>query len=520
MTVIKIMLTKKFLAIFLISLFIIQLCSCDTVLSGEVSVPDGANTDVGTVTEVSVPDFESAYDAKKALAQLIDENTRVELYSEAWVDTYRDIVSEINAYIIAPDEDEAVCMERCKELYEKMALHKANATYVRRDTPTVYIYSSDDINRDTYVGATVFVIDSLNGNNNDTVGEMTLRIRGNSTAVSDKKPYNVKFEEKTSILGMPEGRKWCLLANHFDKTLLRNKISYDFAKTLGDMAYLESRFCDLYVNGRFYGNYLITQPVSDGVLDLDIKKGDFLIERLVLAEDGHDLFLKGDAGYVFDAPKKGEVMNFKFNEMIDFMKSVDRAITLKNSKNIQELIDVDSFVSFYLLHEIFKDCDMVTGSTYFYRKDGILYAGPVWDMDLSMGNVSHNYFQDKYHIYNNDSGFGDNSGDSASDIWAQQEWFKYLMQCPFFREKVTEKYKEIKPELELLYQDGGYIDTLCEQYGASFARNYDDTGWKVNVPYSDFEHEAPHRTFEKNVDELKEWLSRRDAYLSEYFNVK
>ena len=94
------------------------------------------------------------------------------------------------------------------------------------------------------------------------------------------------------------------------------------------------------------------------------------------------------------------------------------------------------------------------------------------------------------------------------------------MKCSFFSDAVKAKYASISGEIENLYSDGGYIDTLCQTYGESFARNYNEAGWSISRPYSDYEDETPERTFEANVKELKEWLSRRDAYLKEYFGIK
>ncbi len=518
MTIIKIMLTRKKLLIFvlLIFAFALFLCACSEKLPDTSVNSEPDQNDV----EVSVPEFSSASEAKRALVALTDEKIHKELYTEEWYSQYREILSQINSLLRSPPEDENQCISACTQLYETLLIHKATAQYLRRDVPVVYISCPKEIGREEYVDATVRIVDSKDGGNGDIKEDITIRVRGNSTAVSDKKPYNIKFAEKTSVLGMPEGRKWCLIANHFDKTLMRNKLAFDLSASFGDIYAIQSKYCDVYVNGVFKGNYLICQPVSDGVLGIDTKKGDFIVERIVVLEGENDFFLRGDAGYVFDTPERSELSRDEQREIIKFMQQVDNAVASGNQKEITKLIDLDSFVSAYVIHEVLKDCDIVTGSTYFYRKNGVLYAGPIWDMDLSTGNVSHYYFQDKYHIYNNDSGFGDKSGDSASGIWAQQEWFYSLMQCNFFRDAASQKYAEMADEIKNLYSENGYIDTLCKAYGESFARNYSDAGWSISAPYCDYEDESPNPTFEGNVTELKEWLSRRDSYLRDYFNIK
>ena len=71
-------------------------------------------------------------------------------------------------------------------------------------------------------------------------GEGSVKVRGNSTAFGPKQPYNFKFDEKQDVLGMGAARKWCLLANCFDPTLMRNYLAMEFAQHLG-LAYTSSQ---------------------------------------------------------------------------------------------------------------------------------------------------------------------------------------------------------------------------------------------------------------------------------------
>ena len=58
--------------------------------------------------------------------------------------------------------------------------------------------------------------------------EMKIRGRGNSTWYFHlKKAFQLKFGDKTEMLGMPKDKKWIFLAEHSDKTLMRNKIAFE-----------------------------------------------------------------------------------------------------------------------------------------------------------------------------------------------------------------------------------------------------------------------------------------------------
>ena len=58
--------------------------------------------------------------------------------------------------------------------------------------------------------------------------------RGNSTWGMPKKPYSLKLKGKTSLLGMPAHKRWNLLANYSDKTLLRTEVAFKIGETLED----------------------------------------------------------------------------------------------------------------------------------------------------------------------------------------------------------------------------------------------------------------------------------------------
>lgn len=84
-----------------------------------------------------------------------------------------------------------------------------------------------------------------------TDGECNIKVRGNTTAGATKKPWNIKLSGKKSVLGMDKGKKWCLLANSFDKSLMRNSLVYDLGLQNGVTYSSQSRFVDVYINGTY-----------------------------------------------------------------------------------------------------------------------------------------------------------------------------------------------------------------------------------------------------------------------------
>ena len=143
-------------------------------------------------------------------------------------------------------------------------------------------------------------------------------------------------------------------------------------------------------------------------------------------------------------------------------------------ESVERYADIESFVNYYVLSELVKDVDFVTSSMYFYIKDNRIYAGPVWDFDLSMGNVKIKY----YPSYNN-------SEYDYEGFYCQQLWFMYLMQIPEFEEKVKIRFNELQPWIENLTTDNelgtNRIDDALKRYEMGIENNY--TIWKEGKRY-------------------------------------
>lgn len=93
----------------------------------------------------------------------------------------------------------------------------------------------------------------------------TIKLRGNSTALADKPAYNISFSSKQTVFtGAASGKKWCLLANAYDKSMLRNKLAMDLGKALGNVDTPETHYADFYLNGKLMGTYLISEPADNG----------------------------------------------------------------------------------------------------------------------------------------------------------------------------------------------------------------------------------------------------------------
>lgn len=254
-----------------------------------------------------------------------------------------------------------------------------------------------------------------------------VRTRGNSTyntPNNDKKAYEIKFEKRESVFGMKKAKKWVLLANSFDRSLIKNALVYDFTKDYTSLPSEEGYFVDVYINGEYLGNYYLCEKVEVDKNRLAITEqdnlsgkvtditGGYLVELIDYEDHVEEgvVYFETDSGYLYEIKspeeptmEQQEYIRGIFNELESAVKAEDGVSPL-TGRHYSEIIDIDSYVSRYLVETVFMNPDMDYNSQYYYKDsdsmDGKLYAGPVWDYDLAMVadesplNIRHYYLSE------------------------------------------------------------------------------------------------------------------------------
>ena len=264
--------------------------------------------------------------------------------------------------------------------------------------------------------------------------------RGNSTWLANKKPYNIKLAGKTNLFGMGKSKKWCLLANASDASLIKNALAYDFARHIGVDTTSDTVQVNLYINGNYEGVYLVTEKVEIGdnrieIYDLegateDVNSKDLDSYKLAGAQN---VTTFGTIKYA-DIPNDPENITGGYllelekiyryvDEPSGFITDIGQAVVVKSpeyatkaqveyistyyqefedalysptgynslGKHYSTYIDVESLARMYILNEFTVNFDGCSSSFYLYKDiDGKLTAGPAWDYDLSLGVVASN----------------------------------------------------------------------------------------------------------------------------------
>ena len=362
---------------------------------------------------------------------------------------------------------------------------------------------------DGYVDASITITDVDGETLTDSV---QLKVRGNSTALTfvTKKSFTFKFSSKKAVLGMGKGKKWALLANTFDPTLLRNYIAFDLAQRMGLEYTSEQRFVELWVDGSYRGCYTMMEPVQEGKdrVNIDIESNDglndFLIEReATRTEDGVTYFRADGIRFGVKEPEEPNDEQLAYirtttDDIIAAVKTGDRDV-------IEEKLDIASFVRFYLLNELYKTVDFDFSSVFFYYKNGVLYAGPAWDYDLAAGNSSASYSATSAACAETDGLFAANC-----------HLYKYLCSYDWFNDEIRDAFRLYHDDLADIAAEGGLIDRLLEEYSPLFNRNYTTAGWRADKWWVNVQ-KKPLSTFDENVGYLRDWLGARVDWLAEYY---
>ena len=393
--------------------------------------------------------------------------------------------------------------------------------YRRSDVPQIYISTGLNIQEEIgiYSSAHIAIVDTEGSTHENIIDSSAkIKVRGNTTAYVDKKPFTFKLNKNTDVLGLGNSKKWVLLANAFDPTLLRNELVFRFASTIGLAYTSNTQFVDVWVNGDFLGNYLLTEPVDVGpsLVDLDLLNGDFLLELESHREEDDVTYVRTPIyNYRFALNDPKAPSEDQMHLLNNYLYRIETAIQSNDFEQIATYIDVDSFIDAFITYEVFKNLDVNGSSTRYYIKNGIIYAGPVWDFDLSAGNCSSLLTE-----YNNTHGCGNNSSNSYEALWAWKDnWFGTLMNNKTFFAKLYDRYHELQPIITNLYEDRisdpSLITTLTTTYAKTFHRNYTLTPWPVDYPMSIYSRK-PDSTYEENVEYLRNWLKQRNEWLIKY----
>ncbi len=226
----------------------------------------------------------------------------------------------------------------------------------------------------------------------------TVRLRGNASKDFPKKPYRIKFEHKHHVLGSPaNAKKWTLINNYGDKTLMRNQLAFELSRRFG-MPY--TPFCtyvDVILNGDYKGCYQLCDQI-------EVRKNRVEVTEMTTADNSGEALT---GGYLIEADA------YAYDELSMFWSVYNTGVTIKYPQedsitseqaayiakqyntmemNWKKNLDLNTFLRHFLVGEVSGNTDTYW-SMYLYkqRANDTLYVGPCWDFDLAFENDGRTY---------------------------------------------------------------------------------------------------------------------------------
>lgn len=363
--------------------------------------------------------------------------------------------------------------------------------------------------------------------------------RGNSTWAHAKKPYTIKLKEKFPLCGLDTGNKWCLLALWREGSKMDNKIAMDIAEELRLPYSVQGTWVDLYLNGEYAGNYLLTESVSVGEGRVDIynlekenkrynrdiagaaayEKEDnkgYLIESgdnisggyLIEKEHPDEYETEAGSGFVtsagnlfaVDAPKHASEEQVRYIK--DHVENIEQ-MAQNGQREVWEYLDLDSFVKMFLIDEISLDIDAATKSVYLYkeRDDDKLYSGPAWDFDNAFsdgesnrdGRMGYDY---EYSIL-----------EDCMALPGRLQWYAALYDTPEMKQRVSTEFVDLLPFFEEILNDriDGYAEMISDSVSMDRVR------WGKEILQDNFRGKC--EDYYANIKYLKYFLAKRLNWL-------
>lgn len=319
------------------------------------------------------------------------------------------------------------------------------------------------------------------------------RVRGNVTQQMPKKPFAVKLDKKHGVLDMPSHKRWVLLANWKDRTLMRNAVAFGiadvFKNTLSDgMAWNPSgQFVELVYNGVHVGNYYLCEQVKIDGNRLDINDPYDVEDNSGLNVDEYGYLLECDDAY--DETLTFTTANyipFLFkddgtNEMLTyaqtFVRSIEDNLYAGNYDAAYEKMDLTSLVDYWLIQELMMNSEMQhPKSVYMYINNGKFYAGPIWDFDWNTLPTSTSFAEEGYSYttsmiakakcYHKSSGY---PTEPLNESDKNYFWYPMLVKDAGFKSLAAERWNAVKGALQTYVST--QIPAMKDKIAASEAVN-------------------------------------------------
>lgn len=338
--------------------------------------------------------------------------------------------------------------------------------------------------------------------------EVEFRGRGNSTWYYPKTPYRFKMKKKASVCGMKKAKSFALIANYIDNTLMRNTVALNVALELGLPYSNHSIPCNVYLNGKYRGSYMMTEKIGigGGSVDIDENTGMLFELDLYMDEDyKYDQYFLGNKRlpvtvkdpdlaelYPDAVEREAYFQQWKsdFGEMVN-------AVTTSGEHSISDYIDLEQAAKYVLVNSVALNRELLHPKSVYLYKEGLgrdytYKFGPAWDFDWGFG---YDDVLPDIPLFSGDTS-PNYSGGTFFKLLASNEEFMNV-----YRKEWATFYESVYPK----------ILTLIDSYSKDIEPSAKLDGLKWGASTNTFDAA-------KNVKALKDYFIKRVEYCNEHEN--
>ena len=325
---------------------------------------------------------------------LIKEKGKIGQMSYADVDCSRGF-----RYVRYVGPSDARCNIAELEFYGHAGVGDDSHLYQITNLPTVSIHTKDGVIPYDKQHQIVSQLTIISDGGTKLLSEPgTTRERGNASRSFDKKPYRIKFDEKQHVLDAPaKAKKWTLINNYGDKTLMRNLLAFELSKRLGMPYTPYGTAVDVMLNGEYKGCYQLCDQVQVHKHRVEVTEmtpednsgvaltGGYLVEVDAYADREKSWFRSNNRNPVtIKSPQEDSITADQRNYI--------RAYFNKMENDLDRYLDKNTFLRHFLVGELSGNTDTYW-SVFMYkeRDDDTMYTGPVWDFDIAFDNDYRTY---------------------------------------------------------------------------------------------------------------------------------
>lgn len=343
-------------------------------------------------------------------------------------------------------------------------------------------------------------------------GKCRIRGHGNTTWTTRelyKRPYLLTLDDCAPLGGLTSGKKWILMANTADKAILRNYYAEHLAAKVFNAQkwYPQSAFISLFVNGKYYGLYGLTEKVdmaNGRILDV-CGPGSFL--ACVNSRMDKDYNFITDRGVKFSirSPQASQDTYVQWQKIIQAMEdtiySADDTDFTWSESQLGKYIDLNSFIDWFLINDFSKNHDAKFQAScfmYYNTADSKLYMGPAWDFDLAFGNISWD------------------GCEQTDGFWVSTNgWYQKLMTLSLFKAALKERWNERKAELLSSVQ---WLTSQADFYETAIETNYKAWPSLGRRQWPHTKGWQKRKTYAQEFEYLTTWIKDRYSWYDKAVN--